>query len=286
MIVLSESAASSVTAGIDWTERFLNGLTTLLHTKGIDFLEALIIFSVGYFLCQGIRKLVHRILVRSRVEVTAINFITEMAYFFSLVIVLIVALGTAGVNPSALAAGFGAIGLAIGLGLKDNIGNVASGIFLLIFQPLRVGDYIEVGAYEGTVRAVRIMYTEIATLGNQMIVIPNSKLTTSTIKNYSRFDTRNIEFTFDVGYDTDLPACISLIQKVINGSDYVLNKFHFPIYVSEMASSSIRIYTRISVKRDIYYEAQNALYIEIKKALDQANIDIPFPQLVIHQSAR
>lgn len=283
---MGEHAAGPVTAGIDWTERFLNGLNTLIHTKGIDILEAIIIFVVGYFLCQFIKKMVHRILERSHVEVTAINFITEMAYFFSLAIVLIAALGTAGVSQGALAAGFGGIGLAIGLGLKDNIGNVASGIFLLIFQPFRVGDYIEVGAYEGTVRAVRIMYTEIATLGNQMIAIPNSKLITSTIKNYSRFDTRNIEFTFDVSYDTDLAACISLLKDVLNRSDYVLDKFNFPIYVNEMAESSIRIYARVSVKRPLYYEAKNILYIEVKKALDKAGIDIPFPQLVIHESAK
>lgn len=285
MVSLGEqTVARSVTNSLDWTEKFLEGLKTLALTKGIDILEAILIFVIGYFICRFIKKTVNRILIRSRVEATAINFITEMAYFFSLAIVLIVALGTAGVAPGALAAGFGGIGLAIGLGLKDNIGNVASGIFLLIFQPFRVGDYIEVGTYQGNVQAVRIMYTEIATLGNQMITIPNSQLTTSIIKNSSRFDTRNIEFTFDVGYNTDLNACISLLKDLLNKSEYVLNKHNFPIYVKEMAESSIRIYVRVNVKRSLYYDAQNTLYIEVKEALDKAGIDIPFPQIVIHQS--
>lgn len=92
------------------------------------------------------------------------------------------ALSAAGVAPATLAAAFGGIGLAIGLGLKDNIGNVASGIFILIFRPFRVGDYIKVGDSEGSVVDIRVMYTEISTLGNQMIVIPNSRLTDSVIK--------------------------------------------------------------------------------------------------------
>lgn len=194
------------------------------------------------------------------------------------------ALSAAGVAPATLAAAFGGIGLAIGLGLKDNIGNVASGIFILIFRPFRVGDYIKVEDSEGSVVDIRVMYTEISTLGNQMIVIPNSRLTNSVIKNYSSFETRNIEFTFEVAYNTDLVKCVELLQKLFSTDSYVLNGAALPIYISSMGESSIRIYVRAQVDRSKYYEAQNHLYIKVKNAFDEAGIEIPFPQVVVHHA--
>ena len=128
------------------------------------------------------------------------------------------------------------------------------------------------------------MYTLISTLGNQMIVIPNSSLINSVIKNYSAFETRNLEFTFDVGYGTNLPKCIALLKQIFTEDDYVLNKENLPVYVSALAESSIRIYVRAQVDRQKYFDAQNELYIRVKEAFDQNGIDIPFPQIVVHQA--
>lgn len=273
-----------VTDEIDITAKFISDLKLFALTKGLDIIEAVILFAVGYIICRYIRKAVEHILEKSNVDPSAKTFISEIIFFFCLAIVAIVSLGTAGVAAGTLAAAFGGIGLAIALGLKDNIGNVASGIFILIFRPFRVGDYIQVGSSQGTVTDIRIMYTLISTLGNQMIVIPNSSLINSVIKNYSAFETRNLEFTFDVGYDTNLPDCIALLKKIFTEDSFVLNKDNLPIYVNSLAESSIRIYVRAQVDRQKYYDAQNELYIKVKEGFDQAGIDIPFPQIVVHQA--
>lgn len=257
-----------------------------LFTKGIDFAEGILILAVGYFICKRIRKMAERVLNKSDIEPSANSFISEIIYYFFLAIVIIMALSTMGVSSATLAAAFGGIGLAIALGLKDNIGNVASGIFILIFRPFKVGDYIRIGESEGEVKNIRIMYTEMATLGNQLIAIPNSKLTNSVIKNYSQYDIRNIEFTFDVGYGTDLPACLALLKNVFQGDERVLNKENMPMYVDAMADSSIRIYVRPTVKRSLYYSARNDLFIKVKQAFDAAGIDIPYPQVVVHDGNR
>lgn len=273
-----------VTDEIGITAKFISDLKLFALTKGLDIIEAVILFAVGYIICRYIRKAVEHILEKSNVDPSAKTFISEIIFFFCLAIVAIVSLGTAGVAAGTLAAAFGGIGLAIALGLKDNIGNVASGIFILIFRPFRVGDYIQVGSSQGTVTDIRIMYTLISTLGNQMIVIPNSSLINSVIKNYSAFETRNLEFTFDVGYDTNLPDCIALLKKIFTEDSFVLNKDNLPIYVNSLAESSIRIYVRAQVDRQKYYDAQNELYIKVKEGFDQAGIDIPFPQVVVHQA--
>lgn len=257
-----------------------------LFTKGIDFAEGILILAIGYFICKRIRKMAERVLNRSGIERSANAFISEIIYYFFLAIVILMALSTMGVSSATLAAAFGGIGLAIALGLKDNIGNVASGIFILIFRPFKVGDYIRIGDSEGEVKIIRIMYTEMATLGNQLIAIPNSKLTNSVIKNYSQYDMRNIEFTFDVGYGTDLPACLALLKDVFQGDERVLNKDNMPMYVDAMADSSIRIYVRPAVKRTLYYSARNDLFIKVKQAFDEAGIDIPYPQVVVHDGNR
>ncbi len=275
-----------VTEEVDFTTSLIRAFKEFLYNKGIDIIEAVIIFTIGYFICRWIRSVVRRILNRSSADPSANSFVSEIIFFFALAIVLIMSLATLGVAPSTLAATFGGLGLAIGLGLKDNIGNVASGIFILIFRPFKVGDYIAISGGEGTVKDIRIMYTEIATQGNQMIAIPNSKLTNSIIKNYSSFGTRNIEFTFDVDYDTDLAKCIELLKKIFSEDEYVLNGADMPIYVNEMAESSIRIYVRPQVERVKYFEARNQLFLKVKKAFDEAGISIPFPQLVIHQSGK
>ena len=170
--------------------------------------------------------------------------------------------------------------------MKDNFSNVASGIFILIFRPFNVGDYIVANGVEGTVAEIAIIYTKIRTLGNQMIAVPNNTMTSSIIKNYSHYDLRNLELVFDVGYDSDLRSCLHLIREELIKNPYVQDKEQITVYISEMADSSIRIYTRCQVKAADYFTARTDIIIAVKETLDRAGIDIPFPQLVVHQSEK
>lgn len=268
---------------LDWTERLWNRMLDLAMTRGVDIVQALIIAVIGYFICRWIRRVIHNVLTRSAVEDSAVTFITEIIYFLCLLIVALMALGTMGVSTTSLSAALGGIGLGIGLALKDKIGNVASGIFILIFKPFRVGDFINAAGNSGTVSNIRIMYTELTTTGNQVVVIPNLTMTSSIVTNYSFMDTRNVEFNIGVGYGTDLPRCVELMQGVLAGSSYVTDKTSILVYVKEFGDSSITIYARAGVTRAEYFQALNDLYIEIKKVLDTAGIDIPYPQVVVHK---
>lgn len=271
-------------AAADWTDKVWERLTDIVVNKGPEMVVAFIIACVGYGICRWIRKVAFRILSHSKIEPSAVSFIADLVYFFCMAIVVGIVLGTLGLSTTSISAALGGIGLGIGLALKDKISNVASGIYVLIFEPFHVGDYIETGAVSGTVASIRIMYTEIRTTGNQMIIVPNLTMTSSIITNYSFLATRNVEFDIGVGYDTDLPACVALMRRIIAESPYVVDKENFPVYVKNFGDSSITIYARAEVKREDYYTAMNALYIDIKKALDQSGIDIPFPQIVVHQA--
>lgn len=268
---------------IDWTEKFVNHMQDLAMTKGIDFLQAVIIAIIGYFVCRWIRRVIHNVLARSAVEDSAVTFVTEIIYFLCLLIVALMALGTMGVSTTSLSAALGGIGLGIGLALKDKIGNVASGIFILIFKPFRVGDYINAAGNSGTVTNIRIMYTELATAGNQVVVIPNLTMTGSIVTNYSMRDVRNVEMNIGVGYDTDLPACLALLRELFRTSPYVVDKDKILIYVKNFGDSSINLYISVGVERTQYFKAMSDLYIEVKNLLEIHGIDIPYPQMVVHK---
>lgn len=283
---MGQQAAAIVGKPVDWTERLWNHLMDLAMTRGVDIAQAFVIAFIGYILCRWIRRAVRNMLTRSTVEDSAITFVTEIVYFLSLIVVGITALGTAGVSTTSLSAAIGGIGIGIGLAMKDQFGNVASGIFILIFKPFRVGDYITAAGNSGTVSNIRIMSTEMKTTGNQVVVIPNVALTSGVIINYSTMDTRNVELNLGVGYDTDLPSCIALLKRVLAENPHVLHKESISIYIKGLGDSAILIYARAEVARADYFNAMNDLYIAVKQALDQAGIDIPFPQMVVYQAEK
>lgn len=260
-------------------ENFLHNLLN----RGESIFFALVIAAVGFAICRWVRSVIHRVLLRSKVEHSAVAFITESVYYMMLLIVFLAALGTMGVSTTTLAATLGGVGLGIGLALKDKASNVASGIFVLLFHPYRIGDYITVSGYSGTVRTIRIMYTELLTLGNQIVVVPNSTATAAVIVNYSVLDTRNIEFEIGVGYGTNLTDCVRIMKETFLASPYVHDANSLKIYVQNLGDSAITVYARVPVDRADYFDARHALYIDVKTALDNAGIDIPYPQLVVHR---
>lgn len=287
---MSSNAATTVdrtvTHQITMTERILDKIQHFAETKGLDIVMAIVVLVIGYIVSREIKVWTRNILKRSNIDPNAIGFITEIVYFISLLFVMTIVFGMLGISTSSLIAALGGIGLAIGLALKDNFSNVASGIFILIFRPFNVGDYIVANGVEGTVVEIAIIYTKIRTLGNQMIAVPNNTMTSSIIKNYSHYDLRNLELVFDVGYDSDLRSCLHLIREELIKNPYVQDKEQITVYISEMADSSIRIYTRCQVKAADYFTARTDIIIAVKETLDRAGIDIPFPQLVVHQSEK
>lgn len=197
---------------LDMTAGLISGVKNFAVTKGVDIFQAIIIFSIGYMICCWLRGVVRRLLARSNVEPSAISFISEIIFSYVLPELLLWRCQQQGWLRQRWRL------LLAGLVLLSDWGlRIISGMWHQDFYPyfptVSCRDYIKVGDSEGSVVDIRVMYTEISTLGNQMIVIPNSRLTDSVIKNYSFFETRNIEFTFDVAYDTDLAKCVELYRN-------------------------------------------------------------------------
>ena len=191
-------------------------------------------------------------------------------------------LNTFGIQTTSLVAVIGAAGLAIGLALQGTLSNVAAGVMLIFFRPLKVGDYVAISDQSGTVKAINLNYTELASIGNVQIIIPNSQVWGNTIVNYSGYDTRQAEWTFGVGYGADLALVEQVIRDTLLADPRFMAETEPTIKVDALNASSVDFMVRAWVPRAEFFDFWKDMNREIKLALDAAGIEIPFPQRSVH----
>lgn len=279
---VAEHVAEHVEAQVHWTTQLVDYVWSYLVMHAMDFIGAILILVIGYWVARFFEKFSERLMERTRVDKSVMGFVAHLVYFLILVIVVIAALSKLGVPTNSFVAALGGLGVGIGLALKDNVSNFAAGIIILVFKPFRVGDFVVVGGSEGEVTSITMMTTHLKTLGNQDIVVPNNMMTSSIIKNYSVYPTRCIEMYLDVGYDTDLDKVLKLLRELFDADDDVLNPTTMPLGVREFGDNSIRIYARPEVYTDRYWAIYYRLMKNIKIMFQENDIDIPFPQRVLH----
>jgi small conductance mechanosensitive channel len=186
------------------------------------------------------------------------------------------------VIPDSHVAVFGAAGLAIALAFQGTISNFASGVMLLIFRPFSLGDFVDVGGTAGTVSQIDVFTTTITTPDNVKIIVPNGAIFGQTIKNFSANETRRIDLVIGVGYGDDLGRSMEVITRTVMSDERVLKDPAFVIAVSELADSSVNFVVRPWCGAEDYWDLRWDLTRNIKEALDENGISIPFPQRDIH----
>ena len=189
-----------------------------------------------------------------------------------------------GLDTATVAAALASCGVAIGLALQGSLSNFAGGVLILVLKPFVVGDYIveDSNKCEGTVKEIQMFYTKLQTPDNRTIIIPNGTLANNSLTNVTAQDKRRIDFTVDIAYDADLKKAKEVIQTVLNQDMGVLADEDKVVYVSALASSSVVLGVRCWVKKEVYWEVRWRLLEDIKLALDENGIEIPFNQLVVH----
>jgi small conductance mechanosensitive channel len=189
---------------------------------GVKILVAIIIFIVGQMIAKGARAAVRQLMVRGKIDSTLVGFIGNLTYASVLVLVLIIALTQLGVETTSLVAVLGAAGLAVGLALQGSLSNFASGILIIMFRPIRVGDYIEAGGATGTVRDIQIFTTQLTTSDNKLVILPNSKVMGDKIVNYNALGTRRIELEVPVPSDKNAFEVCEKMQQLVTSDKRVL----------------------------------------------------------------
>ncbi len=252
-----------------------------------NVLSAIAILVVGFLVARVASRRIHAIGEKhAHLDVTLFGFLGNITRYVILGFTGLFVLNTFGVQTTSIVAVIGAAGLAIGLALQGTLSNVAAGVMLILFRPLKVGDFVEVNGVMGTVKEITLNYTEISSIGNVMVVVPNSEVWGNTIKNYSVYPTRRAEWTFGVGYGANLADAEKIIRETILADERSHADPEPFIQVNELGASSVDFLVRVWCDAEDYFQYQADMKRRVKEALDAGNIDIPFPtRTIVHQNA-
>ena len=210
------------------------------------------------------------------------SFLASTANILLYFVLIITVASTLGIPATSFITILASCGVAIGLALQGALSNFAGGLMLLLFKPFKVGDFIEVSGESGTVTEVTVVYTVILTTDNKRITIPNGTLTNSVIKNYSAEELRRVDLTFNTSYDCNIDKVKDIITQVIEAHPMTLSEPEPLVRLSAHSDSSLTYTVRAWCKSENYWDVNFDLTEQVKKAFDNNNIQIPYPQVDVH----
>lgn len=245
---------------------------------GTNILLALVILLVGLWIAGRVGKFVTGLGARyEQLDDTLFKFLGSVAKYTILAFVVIAVLNRFGVETTSIVALLGAAGLAVGLALQGALSNLAAGVMLMLFRPYKVGDFIDAAGKFGNVEEISLFTTTLKTFDNQQIIIPNSQIWGEQIVNHSHHPVRGVDMTFGISYDSDIDAARRTIEEVFEAHPHILKDPRPFIEVSTLNDSSVDFITRPFCDGAHYFDVLYSVPEQIKKALDKAGIEIPFP---------
>lgn len=262
----------------DW----LSQHQALLFSYIVNMAVAIVILAIGIFLSRFLSRSLNRIL-RLHVDAAIAGFLSSIVRYGVIVLTLITALERVGVQTTSVIAVLGAAGLAVGLALQGSLSNLAAGVLLVVIRPFRAGEHVDLGGgIAGVVSNMQIFSTTLLTGDGKTVVVPNSKIISNNIINFSREPLRRNEFIIGVSYDADVDKVIKILRDVIEAEPRVSKDRPVQIGLNEMAASSlnfiVRCWSGVGDLQSVYWDLMAAF----KRALDANKIGIPYPQMDVH----
>lgn len=259
-----------------------------LLSIGSNVISAILIFVLGLVVGRSLSKRLKKSRFGgSHLDATLRPVFASVVFYIILAMTIYAVLIKLGVPASALIAVFGAAGLAIGLALRDTLANIAAGVMLLILRPLKVGEFVDIGQSTlGTIEEIGLFTTTIRNVENVAVYLPNSLIWGNRIQNFGRHTNRKAIIDIGVGYGTDLDAVRTLLLDVLGAQDGLIRNAATPpeVYVMSFGDSAINLSCRCWLPGDSWLMRATNLRVSIKQALDDAEIEIPFPQRVVHMA--
>ena len=250
----------------------------------ISFVFALLIFFIGKWISKSVVKILGKALRKvGGVDETLVKFLENIVYYALLTVVIIAALNKLGIATTSFLAILGAAGLAVGLALKDSLGNFASGVMIVLFKPFKAGDSVVAGGVNGTVTEVTIFNTVFLTADNQKIIVPNSSITSGSITNVNANDTRRVDIVVAISYEDSIKNAKDVLTNIINSNPKVLKDKGFGISVTDLAETSVKLGVNVWAKSSDYGSLKAELLEEIKIKFDEVGITIPYSKNVYQQ---
>ena len=252
---------------------------------GGRILAALIIFIIGKILVNWANKLFAKMLEKRKVEPSIQSFLKSIVNITLLVLLFLAVIGKLGIELTSFAALLASAGVAVGMALSGNLANFAGGVIILVFRPYKVGDYIEASTgAAGTVTDIQIFHTVLTTPDNKVVFAPNGAMSGAVVTNYSRKNTRRVDFLFGVEYGTDFNQAKSIIMEVINKDSRILKDPAPFVELGALADSSVNITVRVWVNAADYWAVNFDMNKNVYATFNEKGISFPFPQLTVHQA--
>ena len=249
---------------------------------GIKIVAALVIYYLGRWIVRRVMRVMDRVYEKKSVEKSLRTFLSGVVKVLLYVVVVLIVVQVLGINTTSLVAMLASAGLAIGMALSGTLQNFAGGVMILLLRPYRIGDYIDAQGEEGTVRKIGLFSTEIITVDNRIIYIPNSTISTSVIDNYSTQEMRRVDWTISVEYGTDPEKLRQVVTEMLKSDSRVAADPAPVVFLVNLADSSVNFSARAWCKNGDYwglkFDIQERIYVELPKN----GINFPFPQLDVN----
>ncbi|MCF6345193.1 MAG: mechanosensitive ion channel [Thiomicrorhabdus sp.] len=264
----------------------MQGLSMKAYELGLEYAPklalAIITLLIGLWIIRMLGNLLQASMKKSKVDPTLIPFITSLSAWILKLLLFISVASMIGIATTSFIAVLGAAGLAIGLALQGSLANFAGGVLIMIFKPYKVGDLIEAQGHLGIVKEVQIFNTLLTNPENKQVIIPNGAISNDSIVNYTSEGAIRVNLTVGIAYDADITKAKSVLMSVLERHDKVLKDPAPFVGVVELADSSVNLAVRPHCTPDDYWDVFFDINEQIKIALDENQISIPFPQRDVH----
>ena len=260
----------------------LEELGPKLLSGGMSLLWSLAFLFIGLKLINFLRKLLRGALDRSNVDTGVVQFLDALVKIAAYAVLILALMARFGIQTTSFITLLGSAGVAIGLSLQGSLANFAGGILILMLKPFVVGDYISACGCEGTVAEISLFATTLHSADNRNVVLPNGTLSNSNITNFSANETRRVDMSVDVAYNSDLKRARQIIEGILNQNEKILDDNSYVVAVNELGDSGITILIRPWVKTEDYWTVRWSVLEQVHDRLNEEGIEIPFPQVTVH----
>ena len=263
-------------------EKIVNYLVELATTTGLKLLGAIVLVIVGMKGIKWLRKWIRTSEKLNKIDDSLRSFMISFSSVVLYIVLFITVAVILGIPTTSFITMLASCGVAIGLALQGSLSNFAGGIMILIFKPFKVGDYIEAAGESGTVTEISVVYTELLTVDNKKITIPNGTITNSVIENYSAEKIRRVDLEFNTAYDCDIEKVKKIITEVLESHPKALKNPEIYVRLSAHNESALTYTARVWCKTEDYWDVNFDVIESVKKAFDENHIQIPYNQLDVH----
>ncbi len=274
--VVTNTGESS--SSFDWNTIW-QSIISWASTTGIKIVIGLILLFILIKITNKFANRVRKNMVKHDVDKTITSVVYQCISIGFKIIWLLLFLNLIGVQTASIGSIIASISVAIGLAVQGSLSNFAGGLVILVTRPFKVGDFIQAQGVEGKVEDIRMFYTHLATTDNKVVLVPNGILSSGVIVNVNAKDTRRVDEVFAIGYGSDYNKAIKVITEVVNKCELVLRDKDVFVRIGEEEDSWVNVKVRVWVNTSDYWTVHFYLLETVRKALDENEIDVPYPSM-------